>query len=262
MADSVTLEYQTLGTAGTPAVVLIHGLFGDKDNLKTLARELKDQYYCVMVDTRNHGDSPHCDTMSYTDMAADVLQTCDQLGLDDFAVVGHSMGGKIAMQLAMDNPKRVTRAVFADIAPANYDGTHDDILSALSNLDLSTVAQRSEADKLLAETIATPGVRQFLLKNLRKTDDGYEWRLNLKALSNNYAAIAGNVTSGSYDKPVLFIKGGDSNYLNEQHRDAINSRFKQVEVKIIEGTGHWLHAEKPRIFNRLARSFLEQHSRT
>ncbi|AVJ57330.1 alpha/beta hydrolase [Idiomarina sp. OT37-5b] len=256
MAESVTLEYQTLGQQQHPTVVLIHGLFGDKDNLKSLARALEDAYYCVMIDARNHGDSPHCEHMSYGEMAADVIATCDSLGIDDFAVVGHSMGGKIAMQLAMDYPQRVTRAVFADIAPAQYDGTHDDILTALKNLDLSQINSRSDADSELANTVKNKGVRQFLLKNLRKSDDGYSWRLNIDALIANYTTLAGNVSEGHYAGPVLFIKGGDSNYLTEAHRDQINQRFDDVEVKVIEGTGHWLHAEKPRIFNRLVREFL------
>jgi len=256
MAESVTLEYQTLGDAQKPAVVLIHGLFGDKDNLKSLARDLQDDYYCIMVDARNHGDSPHCAEMTYNLMAADVLTTVDALDVQQFAVVGHSMGGKIAMQLAMDNPNRVTRAVFADIAPADYDGTHDDILTALQQVDLQQISSRSDADKQLAKSISTQGVRQFLLKNLRKTDAGYEWRLNINGLIDQYSGIAGNVTDGQYDGPVLFIKGGDSNYLTEAHRDAITQRFSDVDVKVIEGTGHWLHAEKPRIFNRLVADFL------
>lgn len=256
MAESVALEYQTLGDPQQPAVVLIHGLFGDKDNLKSLARDLQDDYYCIMIDARNHGDSPHCADMSYSAMAADVRQTMDTLDIDAFAVVGHSMGGKIAMQLAMDNPNRVTSAVFADIAPADYQGTHDDILDALHAIDLTTIGSRGDADRQLAKTITTQGVRQFLLKNLRKTDQGYEWRLNIDGLIDQYRVIAGNVSDGHYDGPVLFIKGGNSNYLTEAHRDDITARFSNVDVKVIEGTGHWLHAEKPRIFNRLVADFL------
>lgn len=258
MAESVTLEYQTLGNADSPAVVLIHGLFGDKDNLKSLARDLQQDYYCIMVDARNHGDSPHCDSMSYVDMAADVLATMDQLKVTSFAVVGHSMGGKIAMQLALDNPNRVSRAVFADIAPAAYDGSHDDIINALKRIDLNQLTSRSDADAELSNTITSQGVRQFLLKNLRKTDNGYAWRLNLSGLLAHYDSIAANVTDGHFDGPVLFIKGGNSDYLTEAHRDDISRRFSLVTVKVIEGTGHWLHAEKPRIFNRLVEEFLHE----
>lgn len=256
-AQSVTLNYETLGSKEHPAVILIHGLFGDRDNLKSLARELESSFYCVMVDARNHGDSPQTDSMSYREMAADIIATCDHLGLDQVALVGHSLGGKMAMQVALDYPDRIERAVFADIAPVNYGGTHDDILAALDNLDLSSVTSRGDADKALAKSISATGVRQFLLKNLRKTDDGYQWRLNLPALINNYPSIAGTIGSGHYDKPVLFIKGGNSDYLTNDHRDAIAERFSQADVKIIEGTGHWLHAEKPRIFNRLVKQFLQ-----
>lgn len=258
MADSVVLHYETLGQSSNPAVIIIHGLFGDKDNLKNLARDLQDSYFCVLVDARNHGDSPHTETMSYSDMAADVLATCDKLELRQFAVVGHSMGGKIAMQLAMDAPERVTKAVFADIAPVAYSGTHNDILDALDTVDLSNVSRRQDVDKQLADRIPNAGVRQFLLKNLRKSGERFEWRLNLQGLIDNYDAIAGAVSEGHYEGPVLFIKGGDSDYLQEKHRDAVSQRFSQVDIKVIEGTGHWLHAEKPRIFNRLVEQFLQQ----
>ncbi|MGM0481868.1 MAG: alpha/beta fold hydrolase [Pseudomonadota bacterium] len=256
MAEPLVLEHQTLGQSDRPTVILIHGLFGDKDNLKGLARDLQEDFYCVMVDARNHGDSPHSDEMSYPLMAADIIATCDQLGLQQFHLVGHSMGGKIAMQVAIDYSDRVLSAVFADIAPVAYDGSHDSILDALLGIDLNQVKTRKQADEALKSTISTTGVRQFLLKNLRKADDGYEWRLNLQGLQDNYSAIASAVSQGQYSGPVLFIKGGDSDYLNPAHRKPINQRFSDVDVKVIENTGHWLHAEKPQVFNRLVRHFL------
>ncbi|WP_404399404.1 alpha/beta fold hydrolase [Idiomarina seosinensis] len=256
MAEPLVLEHQTLGQSERPAVILIHGLFGDKDNLKSLARDLQEDFYCVMPDARNHGDSPHSEQMNYDLMAKDIIATCDHLGLKEFHLVGHSMGGKIAMQTAMDFSDRVLSAVFADIAPVAYDKSHDSILSALCNIDLSRINSRKEADEALQATIETAGIRQFLLKNLRKEDDGYEWRLNLKGLQDNYSALASAVSEGHYSGPVLFIKGGDSDYLQECHREAIKQRFNDVDVKIIENTGHWLHAEKPRVFNRLVSQFL------
>ncbi|WP_286824629.1 alpha/beta fold hydrolase, partial [Idiomarina sp. UBA1919] len=131
-------------------------------------------------------------------------------------------------------------------------------LDALSNLDIDQVKSRGDADKQLAETISEKGVRQFLLKNLKKTDDGYQWRLNLKALRENYQQISAAVSKGQYDGPVLFIKGGSSNYLTEKHQQDVAARFSNASVKVIEGAGHWLHAEKPRIFNRLVIEFIAQ----
>lgn len=258
MADSVVLQYETLGNSNQPAVIIIHGLFGDKDNLKSLAKELKDDYYCVLVDARNHGESPHCDSMSYPQMAADIVTTANQLKLPQFALVGHSMGGKIAMQVCLDTPQKVTKAVFADIAPVAYEGAHNDILAALQQLDLTQVSSRGDADRQLKDSIPVPGVRQFLLKNLRKTEQGFSWRLNLQAINQQYQQVAGAVGGGQYDGPVLFIKGGESNYLQEQHRAAISERFSNTNVKVIQGTGHWLHAEKPRLFNRTVLQFLNR----
>jgi len=258
MADSSLLNHETLGTESNPAVIIIHGLFGDKDNLKSIARELSEDYFCILPDARNHGDSFHSDTMTYPALADDIIKLADALDIEQFAVLGHSMGGKIAIEVCMEAPERVKAAIFADISPAAYDGTHDSIMDALSGLDLSQVKSRSDADKQLADKISEKGVRQFLLKNLKKTDDGYQWRLNLEGLKQNYEQISAAVSKGQYEGPVLFIKGGNSNYLTEKHQQEVNSRFSNASVKIIEDAGHWLHAEKPRIFNRLVLEFLAQ----
>ncbi len=255
------VNHEIMGDKG-PAVLLIHGLFGDLDNLKRLGRDLEEDHKVIVMDCRNHGDSFHSDRMNYAAMAADVEALLDHLGIDTVSIVGHSMGGKLAMEFALTHPNRVQALIVADVAPAAYDARHRHILDALENIDLSQVQTRQDADKLLAKAIDERGVRQFLLKNLKREDEQYQWRLNLPVIDSCYEEISGGVREGSYDGPVLFIKGGDSNYLTEEHRDAVSSRFSDVDIKIIEGTGHWLHAEKPRIFNRLARSFLEQHSRT
>lgn len=260
MSTAQILNYEVFGT-GEP-VVLLHGLFGDLDNLKGLGRDLSADYQIILVDARNHGDSFHSEHMNYADMAHDLAATLDDIGIDAAHIIGHSMGGKIAMEFALTYPERALSVIAADIAPVAYDPKHRHILDALQQLDLSTVSTRTDADKQLAKFIETKGVRQFLLKNLRRDDNGYSWRLNLKTLSQCYEEISGSVRPGTYNGPVLFIKGGDSNYLQSEHEGAIRERFSNVDVKIIEGTGHWLHAEKPRVFNRLARAFVENHSRT
>ncbi|WP_417656754.1 alpha/beta fold hydrolase [Pseudidiomarina aestuarii] len=259
MTATTLLNYERFGS-GAP-VVLIHGLFGDLDNLKRLGRELESNFELIAIDVRNHGDSFHSDTMSYEAMADDLATLLDDLNIDRTHIVGHSMGGKVAMEFALRHPQRVISLVAADVAPVAYDPKHRHILDALEQLDLTQVENRKDADKLLQKAIDTHGVRQFLLKNLKHADHGYEWRLNLPALDDNYAAISGAVCEGQFDGPILFIKGGDSDYLKPEHESAIRDRFTQVDVKIIEGTSHWLHAEKPRIFNRLVREFLEQQSR-
>ncbi|MEX1220629.1 MAG: alpha/beta fold hydrolase [Idiomarina sp.] len=258
--SSNLLNYEKRGSG--PTVVLIHGLFGDADNLNNLARSLEDDFTTLAIDVRNHGDSFHTDSMDYDSMAADVIAVIDHLKIKQVFLVGHSMGGKIAMQIAIDHPDRVHAAVFADIAPVAYDARHREILNALKNLDLSKVNSRGDADKQLAQSIETRGVRQFLLKNLRRKDGAYQWRLNLAVIDANYQTLTGAIGEGSYAGPVLFIKGGESDYILKEHRQAINEQFPNAEAKIMDGAGHWLHAEKPRIFNRLVKRFLDANTRS
>ncbi|RUO81476.1 alpha/beta hydrolase [Idiomarina tyrosinivorans] len=260
MADLPLLNYETLGNKQDPAVFVIHGLFGDKDNLKAIAKPL-DGYFRILVDARNHGDSFHSDDFSYVAMAADIARLADHLGLDTFAVLGHSMGGKIAMETALQYPQRVTAVIAADIAPVAYPAHHQTILETMQELDLAQLTSRRQADQQMAQNIKEQGVRQFLLKNLRQTDNGYQWRLNLSGLIDHYEAVAGAVSEGNYSGPVLFIKGGQSNYLTADHQAAVEQRFSNTQVKIIEGTGHWLHAEKHRIFERLCREFFDREIR-
>lgn len=258
--SSDLLNYEKRGSG--PVVVLIHGLFGDADNLNNLARSLEDEFTTLAVDVRNHGESFHTDSMDYDSMAADVIAVLDHLKIKQAFLVGHSMGGKIAMQIAIDHPDRVHAAVFADIAPVAYDDRHRDILDALEKLDLSKVESRGDADKQLAQSIETRGVRQFLLKNLRRKNEAYQWRLNLSGIDANYKTITGSIGDGCYEGPVLFIKGTESDYILKEHQQAINKQFPNAEAKIMEGAGHWLHAEKPRIFNRLVKRFLTANTRS
>ncbi len=250
------VNHEIMGSKG-PTVLLIHGLFGDLDNLKRLGRDLADDHRVVVMDCRNHGDSFHSDSMNYAAMAEDVKHLLDHLEIDQASLVGHSMGGKLAMEFALIYPDRVKKLIVADVAPVAYDARHRHILDALEAMDMTTIQSRSDADKALAAAIDERGVRQFLLKNLKRDNDHYQWRLNLAVIDQCYEEISGGVREGAFSGPVLFIKGGNSNYLTEAHRDAVNARFENVDIKIIEGTGHWLHAEKPRVFNRLARGFLE-----
>lgn len=259
MQSKTSLNYELSGNGET--VVLIHGLFGDLDNLKGIGRELEQHYQVLYLDMRNHGQSFHSDTMTYAAMAGDVFQLLDQLNIHEAHFLGHSMGGKVVMECALTEPKRVLSVIAADIAPVAYDARHHHILDALNAVDMSQVHSRKDADKQLQAAIPEAGVRQFLLKNLATSDAGFDWRFNLKALTEHYEQINGAVRKGHYDGPILFIKGGNSDYLTTQHESEIRDRFSQIDVKVIADTGHWLHAEKPHIFNRLVTGFLEQQSR-
>lgn len=198
-------------------------------------------------------------------MAGDVLAYMDQQGLARAALLGHSMGGKVAMQVALMAPERVERLIVADIAPVTYQPRHDAILEGLKALDLSQVHSRQDADRLLAEFVDSVATRQFLLKNLERmprdeqTEGGptFRWRLNLPVIDACYGNLAkAPEGDGPYDGPVLFLKGADSAYIQDKHRDTILRLFPAAEVRVIQGTGHWLHAEKADTFAALCRRFL------
>lgn len=238
-------------------LVLIHGLFGSYENLGMIARQLADTFQIINVDLRNHGKSAHLPTMNYREMAQDVLETLDGLGVAQAAFLGHSMGGKVAMQIALDAPHRVNKLVLADISPVVTSPRHQTILQALTDLPINSMHDRRDAEPILAQSVTEPAVRQFLLKNLLKVDGRLQWRFNLSALCENYAQIlAAPSGSGCFTGPVLFIKGGDSDYILPAHQPIILAMFPQAKAKIIQGTGHWLHAEKPAAFAKIVRDFL------
>lgn len=240
-----------------PPVVLIHGLFGSYDNLGVIERSLSDQFQVINVDVRNHGQSPHHNQMTYQLMAEDLKETLAHHGIDRTAILGHSMGGKLAMAFALAYPQQVSKLVVADVAPVQYPPRHDAVLTGLAAVDLGQLTSRRQADEQLAQYISESGVRQFLLKSLVKEGDKFCWRFNLPALIDNYPQlISAPLSDQSYNGPVLFIKGGESDYILREHRPVILQLFPQAQAKIIQGTGHWLHAEKPAAFSKLVRDFL------
>ncbi len=238
-------------------LVLIHGLFGSYENLGMIARQLADTFMIINVDLRNHGKSGHLPSMSYQEMARDVLDTLDTLGVEHCYLLGHSMGGKVAMQIALTAQERVKKLILADISPVETAPRHATILKALADLPIADLNDRREAEPILAQSVVEPAVRQFLLKNLLKVDGKLQWRFNLAALIANYSQVlAAPNADGQYLGPVLFIKGGDSDYIQPTHQPIILALFPQAKAKIIQGTGHWLHAEKPAAFAKIVRDFL------
>ncbi|WP_323752155.1 alpha/beta fold hydrolase [Marinobacter sp.] len=262
---SVELNHRISGQ-GEP-LILLHGLFGSLENLGGIARRLEDHWQIHALDQRNHGGSSHSDEMNYPAMASDVVAYMDAKGIQKARLLGHSMGGKVAMQVALSYPERVQAIIVADIAPVTYPARHDAILEGMKSLDLRGVKSRTEADARLAEYVEIPGVRQFLLKNLERIpkeesaeeDLLFRWRLNLPVIDGSYAHLAAAPEGdGPHEGKVLFIKGADSAYIQNKHQDTIRRLFPNAELKIIEGTGHWLHAEKADTFATMCRQFLEQ----
>ncbi len=250
-----------VSTGQGPAVVLIHGLFGNLDNLKNLANALEPHYQVIRVDLPNHGQSQHWQQMDYPQLAQECVNLLSTLAIPEAHFVGHSMGGKVAMALALLHPEKVTSLVVADIAPVSYSPRHQKVFAGLTSLPLDSKTTRKTAlEHLLAADIDV-GTAQFLLKNLQRTDTGFEWKMNLAGLIENYPHIIGwDMPNTSFNKPCFFIRGGESEYVTAEHTDAIMQQFPKVSAKTINGTGHWLHAQKPEIFNRLVVEFIDKHS--
>ena len=254
----MNLHFRAEGKGKT--IVLIHGLFGSADNLGLLARELKQHYQVISVDLRNHGLSPHCDQFNYQDLAQDVVDTIDALNIDQFDVIGHSMGGKVAMALSALVPQRLKHLVIIDMAPVAYsEHRHQNVFNGLREVSCHTINKRSEAEHYLTQHINDAGVRQFLLKSLAKTDNGYQWRFNVEGLIANYATIMGwHSAPQPFTGYTLFIKGQLSDYIEPQHRSEIMAQFPNAKAHVVANTGHWLHAEKPTTVNRIIHQFLVQ----
>lgn len=233
-------------------ILLIHGLFGSLDNLGVLARGLKDNRPLIQVDVRNHGMSPRSEEMNYAVMAQDMFDTLDAHGIDRVSVIGHSMGGKIAMTMSALAPERIEQMVMIDIAPVDYQTRrHDEIFAAIRAVTESSVKLRSAAANVMRNVINEEGVIQFILKSFQ---DG-EWRFNVPVLWENYATISGWKDIPAWPHPALFIRGGDSAYLDNQYRDALLKQFPAAHAHVISGAGHWVHAEKPDAVLRSVRRF-------
>ena len=247
------LKTVTYGTPDAPRLLIAHGLFGSARNWGVIAKRLSDQFHVVAVDMRNHGDSPRGDTQSYEDMAGDLAGVLDDIGPSH--VLGHSMGGKTAMVLALSNPDLVERLIVADIAPVGYSHTQSHLIGFMRKIDLSHVQTRDDADRQLQDHIPEDGIRAFLLQSLDVK--AKKWRLNFDVLDVEMAKIIGFPdVSGHFDKPTLFLSGAASDYVLPEHRPIIKPLFPTARFAKLPDAGHWLHAEKPREFEAAVRVFL------
>lgn len=256
------LSVTELGSAG-PRVVFLHGLFGQGKNFQTIARGLEPEWRSLLVDLPDHGDSPWTEHVDYPAMA-DEVERAVRARLaegEKVHVVGHSMGGKVAMLLALRHPELVDHLVIVDIAPAagGSTGEFEHLLGALAGLDLATLGSRAEADAALAGPITNPTVRGFLLQNLRRTEDGgWRWRANLELLRAELDAVAGfpDVDGASFDGPVLWVAGARSDYVRPEHVEPMRALFPRTRQLTVKDSGHWVHSEQPEVFTQALRVFL------
>ena len=242
--------------SGLPPLLIVHGLFGSARNWGAIARRMAEDRRVVSVDMRNHGESFWAASHSYADLAADLAGVIAAEGRA-MDVVGHSMGGKAAMVLALTRGDLVNRLVVADIAPVAYGHSLRPLVAAMRGLDLADLTTRGEADRRLAASVADAGTRAFLLQSLDLKSVPPRWRLNLEALDAVMPAVTGwPGTEGRFERPVLFLSGAASDYVRPEYRAAIKRLFPAAQMAKIPGAGHWLHAEKPREFEAALRAFL------
>jgi len=230
-------------------MMILHGLFGYSDNWQTHAKKLAEYYRVILVDLRNHGRSDWSDDFSYEIMADDVLELCNDLGLEELILVGHSMGGKVAMHVAAKNEDLLEKLVIVDMGTKEYPMHHDHILEGINAVTLDNVSARSEAEKQMEPFIESEGIKQFLLKNLYWKEKGQlSWRMNVQVLEREMAKILGAFQADEILTPTLFIRGAMSNYILDEDISSLELQFPDIEMETIENAGHWVHAEAPNEF--------------
>ena len=249
------VTHPATGAVTLPPLVIAHGLFGSARNWSVIARNLVVGRDVHAVDMRNHGSSPRYPTQSYADMAGDLAEVIRPLGQAD--LLGHSMGGKAAMQLALTEGDLLRRLIVGDIAPIAYGHDQSQHIAAMRGLDLTNLTTRAEADRRLAETVPDPGLRAFFLQSLDLRATPPAWRLNLDVLQAGMPGIVGwPETQGVFTGPTLFLTGSDSQYVLPDHRDKIRALFPNARFAKLIGASHWLHADRPREFEDTVRTYL------
>jgi pimeloyl-ACP methyl ester carboxylesterase len=244
-----------------PVLLVLHGLFGMLDNWHLMAGRWSEQFTVITIDQRNHGKSFHHPEMTYEAMADDVVRLMDHLEIESAFVLGHSMGGKTAMTLAKFHPERVAGLIVVDMGIKAYSGGHEPYFKALLELKKQTIESRKEADEFLSSRIPELGIRQFLLKNLVRTKEGYSLKMNLEVIHQFYREMIGALEFPiPVMTPALFVRGGDSNYIQSSDMPEIEEAFSNVEFETIEDAGHWIHADKPLELHNSVLEFIQNHN--
>ena len=255
--ETVDLAFEELGDRCAAPLIILHGFFASSRNWRQVAEKLAANFHVYVLDMRNHGASPHHPVMDYPAMAADLLQFMDDQNLTTAAILGHSMGGKVAMWFALNHPERVHKLIVADIAPVSYTHCFDKLIAALKALPLHDISNRKQAELLLAAEIPELGYRQFLLQNLILKDGAYCWRVDLDVFQRSASNISAFPAIGSvtpFNGKTLFLAGADSAFVRA---DAITTLFPDAELSVIADAGHWLHVQQPGVFIERVAAFLQ-----
>ena len=243
-----------------PPLIIIHGLFGVSDNWVTVGRKLASRFQVIMPDLRNHGRSPWSDVFDFPSMEEDVLELMDHLDLPEAIIMGHSLGGRIAVHLALNFPERISKLIVVDISLRKYPprSEHLELIEAMQQLDLDAIQSRQEAERILEKRIPSRRLRQFLLKNIyHAARERLAWRLNLDVINDSLPALFDTANlNGVYQGPALFVRGGLSDYIRASDIPAIKKQFPRSIVRTIDGASHWVHADKPEEFYEMINTFL------
>jgi pimeloyl-ACP methyl ester carboxylesterase len=241
------LFFRELGQ-GEP-IIILHGLFGSSDNWLTQAKLFGAHYKVYSIDQRNHGQSPHSNDFDYLSMVNDLKEFIEEHQIHSPVIIGHSMGGKAAMNFALAHPDMVSKLIVVDISPRSYNLEHYAIVEGLKAIPIDAVTSRNEADEILSHHIPDADVRQFLLKNLqRKSGGGFSWKINLPVISEKLSNIGVDLqVEGQFKKPTLFIRGAKSKYISDEDWKRITTIFPEAQLETMD-TGHWVQAEKPQEF--------------
>ncbi|MBU0654674.1 MAG: alpha/beta fold hydrolase [Gammaproteobacteria bacterium] len=253
------LNYRLHGDLDGAPLVVLHGLLGALDNWATFARGQAGKRTVLALDLRNHGGSPHVEGMSYRAMVADVVEVLDSQGITTCDLMGHSMGGKVAMALALQHPALIRRLLVVDIAPKAYPPRHQALLQAMTSMPLAELKSRKQADEWLAPTVKHPFERGFLLKNLGRNADGaFQWQCNLHEIARHYLKISGfPVSEGVFSAPTRFIRGGQSDYVTDDDLSLIQQYFPAAQLMTLDAAGHLPHVQTPEAFGALIEDFLD-----
>lgn len=250
------LSYKTYGQ-GEP-VMIVHGLFGMLDNWQSIAKVLAEQYFVITIDLRNHGRSFHHETMNFDVMCEDIIQVLHHLELKQTNIIGHSLGGKVAMHLASEHPEFVKKLIVVDVAPYAYPPYHGKVFDALFAVPLDKVQSRGEVETNLRGHLESEGEIQFLMKGLTRQENGqFTWKFNLPLLHKHYLELIQYIPAHAFHGKVLFIKGEQSSYITVDKSEHINDLFPNYEIDVVTNAGHWVHADNPTMFIEIVKNFLQ-----
>lgn len=252
------VHYKTYGSPSNPSLLIIHGLFGSLDNWQSLAKKWSDIFYVITIDVRNHGKSFHSNDMSFEAMSMDIIHLLAVENISQAHIIGHSMGGKIAMDFASIYPQMVNHLIVADVAPYQYSPHHRDVFEMLDAIDLTLYSSRQEIDIAIRQFIDKDSIVQFMNKNIRRDEDTLEfkWKFNLPVLKRNYAYLIERIPPKMYAGKTLFIAGQSSDYITKETSIHIPDLFPNYELEIVSNAGHWLHADNPIDFYEKINRFL------